>query len=39
MKDKIIARAIDNVRISINRVYFRFTDDMKINRPNGDFEI
>ena len=39
MKDKIIARAIDNVRVSINRVYFRFTDNMKIFRPDGHYDL
>lgn len=33
LKDKTIARAIDNVRVSVKRVYFRFTDKMTIVSP------
>ena len=30
-KEKIIARIMDNLQIKLERVYFRFVDQMKIN--------
>lgn len=45
-KEKIVARILDNLKISIKRIYFRFEDYIVIkntpffgrDHPNGDHE-